>query len=143
MPIQFFSQEILFTLKSKKKVRQWLINILAEEKHAVGDISIIFCSDSYLLSINNQYLKHNYYTDIISFLYNKEGQTISGDLFISIDRVKENAKDYKVKFVNELCRVMAHGVLHLLGYGDNSETEKVLIRAKENYFLLKYDESDN
>ena len=100
----------------------------------IGTISIIFCSDNYLLEVNKQYLNHNYFTDIITF-NNVEDSVISGDLFISLDRVKENAETFHSKFVVELYRVVFHGILHLIGYNDKTETEKKLMRQKEDFYL--------
>ena len=103
--------------------------IKSEDKE-LGEINYIFCDDEYLLKINQDYLKHDYLTDIITFDY-VSGKNISGDLYISIDRVKENAEDFNVSFENELKRVMVHGVLHLMGYSDKSETATAEMRAKE------------
>lgn len=111
----------------------WISRICKAEEKGVGEISIVFCSDEYLLEMNKQYLDHDYYTDIITFDYYTED--ISGDLFISINRVKENAESNNVPFDNELKRVVSHGVLHLLGYGDKSEEESLLMRKKENEAL--------
>lgn len=111
----------------------WLSKVCEAEDRELEEISVIFCSDEYLLEINNEYLKHDYYTDIITFDYYTEA--ITGDLFISLDRVKENAETNNVAFENELYRVIAHGVLHLLGYGDKSKEESVLMRKKENEAL--------
>jgi len=111
-----------------------LTNLLEQESKVLGDISIIFVSDSYLLEINQKYLNHDYYTDIITFDY-CEMNIISGDLFISVDRVQENADTYNVGFLTELHRVMIHGVLHLCGYKDKSDDEKRLMRELENKYL--------
>lgn len=111
----------------------WVSKICELEGKKIEEISIVFCSDEYLLEMNKQYLDHDYYTDIITFDYYTED--ISGDLFISIDRVKENSEINKVSFDNELKRVVAHGILHLLGYGDKSEEESELMRKKENEAL--------
>ncbi len=104
-----------------------------------GDLNIIFCNDKYLLSVNNQYLKHNYYTDIITFDYS-DNQVINGDLFISIDSVENNAVKYKTEFMNELSRVIIHGVLHLCGYDDRTEDDKNLMKEKEDLALIKLKE---
>jgi len=101
----------------------------------IDTISVIFCSDDYLLSVNKEYLNHDYYTDIITFDYSVDTE-ISGDLFISIDRVKENSTEFNVPFLNELHRVLVHGVLHLCGYGDKSPVEETLMRSKEDFYLL-------
>ena len=113
-----------------------LINLVCEEEKILGDISIIFVSDEYLLEMNQSYLSHDYYTDIITFDY-CEGNLISGDLFISVDRVEENADTFNVAFLSELHRVMIHGVLHLCGYKDKSMEEEKQMRLLENKYLNK------
>lgn len=112
----------------------WLDEVAELEKKKIGDINLIFTSDKYLLKVNQDYLDHDYYTDIITFDYS-EDDFVSGDLFISVDRVKENADTSKVSFLNELNRVVVHGVLHLCGYKDKSESEEQLMRQKENQML--------
>ena len=104
------------------------------EVRRLGDISVIFCSDNYILDVNIKYLGHDYFTDIITFDY-CEGDRLSGDLFISIDSVRENAVHYGTEFEDELNRVMVHGVLHLVGYDDHTAAEKKEMRAKEDYYL--------
>lgn len=108
--------------------------LVREESKICGDITVVFCSDDYLLEVNRTYLDHDYYTDIITFDYSDLG-ILSGDLFISIDRVKENAQDFSDSFENELKRVVFHGVLHLCGYKDKSEEDEKIMRIKENYYL--------
>lgn len=108
--------------------------LVREELKICGDITVVFCSDDYLLEVNRTYLDHDYYTDIITFDYSDLG-ILSGDLFISLDRVKENAQDFSDSFENELKRVVFHGVLHLCGYKDKSEEDKKIMRIKENYYL--------
>ena len=100
----------------------------------LGEINVVFCSDQYLLKLNQQYLNHNTFTDIITFDY-VEGETISGDLFISVERVKENAQKASLPFANELNRVIVHGLLHLMGYNDKTDQETQEIRAKEDFYL--------
>lgn len=112
----------------------WISKFCLSENHELGDISIIFCSDEYLLDMNRTHLDHDYYTDIITFDYT-DNQIVSGDLFISVDRVRENASDFNVSFDHELHRVMIHGVLHLCGYKDKSDEDKKLMRSKENNAL--------
>ena len=124
-PIDSFSVEFY---------ESWLSEVVAIEKKEMGDITLIFCSDEYLLNVNQQYLNHDYYTDIITFDYS-EDNCISGDLSISIDRVKDNADINKVDFINELNRVIVHGVLHLCGYKDKSVEEEKQMRSKENEML--------
>ncbi len=115
----------------------WLNGVVAEESKLNGEITLIFCSDEHLLEMNRQYLDHDYYTDIITFDYTEELE-VSGDLFISIDRIYENAFEMAVSREVELRRVCVHGVLHLCGYGDKSEDESLIMRSKENYYLDKY-----
>ena len=112
----------------------WLSEVAKLEGSVLGDISLVFCSDEYLLEMNKKHLNHDYYTDIITFDYTEEG-TVSGDLFISVDRVRENASDNKVMFHVELNRVVGHGVLHLLGYKDKSEGDQEEMTLKENWAL--------
>jgi len=112
-------------------------DLVKSEHKLAGDISVIFCSDEHLLQMNRDYLEHDYYTDIITFDYT-ELNLISGDLFISYDRVVDNANTFSVTTYNELCRVVFHGVLHLCGYKDKSEEDEKLMRAKEAEYLDKY-----
>ena len=121
---------------NKKEFSFWLNEILIEENKMLGDIVYIFCDDDYLLTKNIKYLNHNTLTDVISFDYSKD-KLISGDILISIDRVRENSNIFGVQFLNELQRVMAHGLLHLLGYNDKTEIEEKEIREKEDYYLEK------
>lgn len=112
----------------------WISKVCITENYNLGDISLIFCSDEYLLDMNRTHLDHDYYTDIITFDYT-DNQIVSGDLFISIDRVRDNASDFNVSFEHELHRVIIHGVLHLCGYKDKSDDEEKLMRTKENNAL--------
>ena len=112
----------------------WISKVCVNENYNLGDISLIFCSDEYLLDMNRTHLDHDYYTDIITFDYS-DNQIVSGDLFISIDRVRDNASDFNVSFDHELHRVIIHGVLHLCGYKDKSDDEEKLMRTKENNAL--------
>lgn len=134
--IHFFSEDISFNLKQKIRLRNWISNTIKEEKKRLGELSFIFCSDAYLLTINQDYLNHNTYTDIITF-DNSEDDAIKGDIFISLERVRENALSFKVSEQDELHRVMIHGTLHLLGYADKGKDAKALMTIKENYYLLK------
>ena len=119
---------------STNSYAKWIKEIVVNEGKNVGDIAFIFCNDDYLQTKNIQFLNHNTLTDVITFDYCQE-TTISGDIFISIERVKENSDVYKTTFLNELSRVMAHGLLHLLGYNDKTKKEIELMRLKENYYL--------
>lgn len=134
MAIHFHSEDISFTPKNKGLLRQWIKNTLQSEKFNPGEINIIFCSDQYLLGLNKEYLKHNTYTDIITFDYSS-GTKRSGDIFISIPRVKDNAGQFKVSFENELHRVIIHGILHLIGYMDKTASDKLIMRQKEEKYL--------
>ena len=129
-----FTSNTNFQLKNKSASISWIKKIVQKEGRKMKDLSFVFCNDIDLLDKNSKYLNHNNFTDILTFDYS-ENNNISGDIYISIERVKENAKTYKVTFENELGRVMIHGVLHLLGYKDKSEKEKGIIRAKEDFYL--------
>ena len=115
-----FNYEVDFELSDINYYSDWLSRVIVSESKLEGDLNYIFCDDEYLLGINQQYLNHDTYTDIITFGY-CDGDTISGDIFISVERVKDNAQEYSVSFEEELHRVMVHGVLHLLGYKDKSD----------------------
>ena len=121
---------------NKKEFSIWLNEILIEENKILGDIVYVFCDDDYLLAKNIKYLNHNTLTDVITFDYSKN-KLISGDILISIDRVRENSNIFEVQFLNELQRVMVHGLLHLLGYNDKTKKEEKEIREKEDYYLEK------
>lgn len=136
--LEIFYEDIQPLKLQNKQVKNYINELLNSELKQFGVISIIFCSDNYLLDINVNYLNHNYFTDIITFNY-VEGSVISGDLFISVERVKENAVDYNIPWIKELYRVVFHGVLHLVGYNDKSEEEKKLMREKEDYYLKTVD----
>jgi len=117
-------------LVKERLYSDWLLKIVESESKTLGDMAYIFCDDAYLLKINQEYLNHNTFTDIITFDYTS-GKTIAGDIFISIERVKENAIKFEVGFDNELRRVMSHGILHLVGYRDKEKGEVSVMRAKE------------
>ncbi len=132
--INFFNEEIDFSLDNEFKIKDWISKSIITEKCTLGDLNFIFTSDQHLLQINKDYLDHDFYTDIITFDY-RESDTISGDIFISIDRVTANAKGLSNLFSNELHRVLIHGVLHILGYKDKSAEEETLMRSKEDFYL--------
>lgn len=134
--IHFHSLYKGFRLLHKKQLTVWLTAAIKSEKKKPGDITIIFCDDNYLLQINKQYLDHHYFTDIITFDYS-DNQQVSGDLFVSIDRIKENAQLFQCSTQQELRRVMVHGVLHLCGYKDKSPKHKKEMTAKEDFYLNK------
>lgn len=135
LPIFFFQEETKFVLKHKNLLRTWIHKTIEAENHQLSELNFIFCSDDYLLKINQQYLNHDTYTDIITFDNSEEEGTIIGDIFISIDRIRENSKEFNVKLANELHRVMIHGTLHLLGYPDKKKEEKALMTQKEDFYL--------
>jgi len=120
-----------FDISDQEEYRLWLLSVIKSEQKTLGELTYVFCSDEYLLDINQSYLQHDTLTDIITFDYT-DGDSISAEIYISIDRVKENANEFGVDFEKELKRVMAHGVLHCCGYKDLTEKEKDLMRAKEN-----------
>ena len=123
-----------FTLKNKRKIKNWLKDTIVNEKKKVGDINYIFCSKEYLKKMNNDYLSKNYETDVISFDFSKDNK-ISGDIYISSETVKKNSIIFNVCFNNELKRVMVHGLLHLLNYNDKSKQELKIMREKENFYI--------
>lgn len=137
IPINFFTEDISFKLTQKGLVRTWIRNTIITEKHKLKLLNFIFCSDSYLLNINQQYLKHDTYTDIVTFDNSDLKQEIVGDIFISLDRIRENAKELNVNEKDELHRVMIHGTLHLLGYPDKGKSAKALMTEKEDLYLSK------
>lgn len=132
--VSYFKEDTNFDFKEKRRTNRWLKLVAESEIRRLGDVSVIFCSDNYILDVNLKYLQHDYFTDIITFDY-CEGDTISGDLFISVDSVRENAAFYGVEFADELNRVIVHGILHLIGYDDHTEEDIREMRAKENYYL--------
>ena len=132
--IRYYFEDVKFVLKCRQANNRWLKMVAGSEVRTIGDINIIFCSDNYILDINMKYLNHDYFTDIITFDY-CEGKKLSGDLFISIDSILENAIEYGVDFEEELHRVMVHGLLHLIGYDDHTPEEENQIHAKEDYYL--------
>ena len=125
-----FHYEADFKLKSEAKYADWIKKIVSSENKQIGQLDYIFCSDEYLLEKNKKFLNHDTYTDIITFDYS-EGMHLGGDIFISIDRLEDNANKYNVRFENELLRVMSHGVLHLLGFKDKTDDESKVMRRKE------------
>jgi len=134
--IHFFAEKISYTVKQKNLLRQWISESIQKEGFRPANINVIFCSDTYLHKMNVEYLAHDTLTDIITFDYSMENE-ISGDLFISIDRIRENAKQFSKKIADELHRVIIHGVLHLCRYGDKTEKEKQKMREKENIYLSR------
>lgn len=136
--IEFNFEDIQSFKLREKSIKKYIKELIYSEIKECGELSIILCSDNYLLEMNKQYLNHDYYTDIITFDY-VENNIISGDLFISFDRIKENAKKLEIDFIKELYRVIFHGVLHLVGYNDKTNEEQRLMTDKENYYLSEVD----
>lgn len=136
--VAFYFEDTDFKLRYKTRIKEWLRLVAESEVFTLGNISVIFCSDNYILDINQKYLQHDYFTDIITFDYS-EGGRISGDLFISVDSVRENSVEYGTEFEDELHRVIVHGILHLIGYDDHTEDEIKTMRSKEDYYLSLFE----
>lgn len=137
--IHFFKESVSFRLTKQNQLRKWINTAAKKEKFSIDNLNYIFCSDKYLKKINKDYLNHNYYTDIITFDISTQKGKIEGDIFISIDRVQANAKQYKVSPVDELRRVMIHGLLHLTGYKDKTAKDQAEMRKMEDYWLAHFD----
>lgn len=135
--ISFFEEGISYKLKNKTQVRQWIKDTIQAEGFTLDELSYIFCSDEYLLQINQQYLDHDTYTDIITFDNSESQGKITGDIFISIDRIRENAAKFDQSIIDELHRVIIHGVLHLLGYKDKTPEDNNTMTKKEDQYLAK------
>ena len=135
MPVHFFTEDIPFKLAHPRKTSRWITEAIKKEKKELDTLNYIFCSDNYLLTINQEYLNHQTFTDIITFDYTEIPGQIKGDIFISIDRIRENSLKFHTAFEDELHRVIIHGVLHLLGYKDKTSEEKTLMRKKEDAYL--------
>lgn len=133
--VSFFFEDVEFDLPDWENLSDWLQTIAREEGKPFLELNIIFCSDEYLRQVNVEHLNHDYYTDIITFPYSENA--IHGDIFISSERVEENAMLHQISFMTELYRVMAHGVLHLAGYGDKAPAEQKIMRSKEDFYLAK------
>ncbi len=134
MSITFHNEDSGYRFPRKRTIRRWIDHTIAAEGLERGEISIIFCSDDHLLGINRRFLNHDYFTDIITFDYSTE-ETLSGDLFISVDTVRANAKELGIPFPEEMNRVVIHGILHLCGYKDKTTEEAATMRMKENHYL--------
>lgn len=133
--INFFTEDTSYNLKGKTTIRKWITETIINEGYGLSELNFIFCSDEYLLRVNQDFLQHDYYTDVITFDNSEELKMILGDIFISIDRVKDNAKQNKVSTHDELCRIIIHGTLHLLGYRDKTKKAKLEMTAKEDFYL--------
>lgn len=138
MAINFFSEEIKFDLPQKLKRKNWLKQITQTENFQIGELNFIFCSDEYLYQINVDYLNHHTYTDIITFDNSEEAEVVEGDIFISIDRVRENGKKHNQDESSELSRVISHGVFHLMGYKDKTKEEAEVMREREGFAIELY-----
>ena len=134
MPINYQSQDIKFVLKEKRKVSKWINDVIKLHQKKVGNVSYIFCSNQYILELNQQYLNHNYFTDIITFDYCYDN-IVEGDIFISIDTVLDNSHRFKTNFNDELLRVIIHGVLHLVGFSDKTAKQQKQMRVLEDEAL--------
>ena len=137
MPILFYHEDVKPLKLERRKIKTWISSVITSENKKTGSINFIFCSDEYLLQVNKQYLDHDYFTDIITFDY-VEGKLISGDIFVSVDRVSENADKFQVSFDEELRRILVHGVLHLLGYPDKEPEQKKVMTQKEDHYLSTF-----
>lgn len=136
--ISFFAEDIQFVLPQKQKVREWIYITIKDEGYArISELNFIFCSDNYLLDINKEYLNHDTYTDIVTFDSSESEDVIAGDIFISVDRIRDNATKFSVSEKDELHRVIIHGVLHLCGYLDKTKDDKSRMTAKEDEYLNK------
>lgn len=129
------------SLEERTRLKQFIISLFRREKKALAELSLIFCSDPYLLEINRQFLQHDFYTDIITFPLSDPGQPISGEIYISVDRVRENAAAFGSSIKKELHRVIFHGALHLCGYKDKSPRDQKLMRKMEDHYLALYERS--
>ncbi|MCK5730785.1 MAG: rRNA maturation RNase YbeY [Draconibacterium sp.] len=136
--IDFFFEDVKPLSLNLNHINIHIKKLISNELKEIGDITAIFCSDKYLLEMNKQYLNHDYYTDIITFDY-VEKNIISGDLFISVERIKDNAKQFDIELIKEVYRVVFHGVLHLVGFNDKTDEEQELMTEKENFYLSEVD----
>ena len=136
MPVFFHNEDVDFPIQQKNKKKRWLKDVIEHLNFKLGNISVIFCSDDYLLSLNKKHLNHNYYTDVITFNY-CSNKTISGDIFVSVDRVKAFSIDTNTSFLSEINRVIVHGVLHLCGFDDKKPDEILKMRKLEDLYLTK------
>jgi len=133
--INFFVEDIIFTLKNKQVIRTWIFDTIQAYQCKAGEINYIFCSDEYLRKVNIEYLQHDYYTDIITFDSSEEEGIIAGDMYISIERITDNAQQLQTTFEQELYRVLIHGILHLIGYADDTDENEAEMRSLENKAL--------
>lgn len=139
--INFFSENISLNLRGKRVLKDWIVQTCKDEGALINNINFIFCSDEYLQELNSKYLKHKSLTDIITFSDEEVGCKIGGEIYISVERVSENAEIFREPFEREMKRVIIHGVLHLIGYKDKVKKDQVVMRSKEDYYLERFDES--
>lgn len=132
--VSFHSEQTDYSISNENQISDWLVSVCKKEGKTLAEISIILCSDDYLLEVNRKHLNHDYYTDVITFDYS-ESPHVSGDIFISVDRVQENAGSFGVEMVDELHRIIVHGTLHLLGYTDKTSSSKEEMTSKEDFYL--------
>ena len=133
--INFFLEDTNYKIRKKTLIRKWVLATIKAEKESLDTLNLILTSDNYLHQLNIEHLNHDTLTDIITFEYSEEGEPITSDIFISIDRVKENAKEFKQRQLDEFHRIIIHGTLHLLGYKDKNKADKELMTTKEDYYL--------
>ncbi len=136
--VHFYFEKVGLTLKERGKLKVFINGLIAKEKKNLNNLNYIFCNDNALLKINRKYLDHNFYTDVITFDLSSSRKEILADIYISVDRIRENAKSLKLPLKEELHRVMLHGLLHLCGYNDKTEVQRKLIRKKEDFYLNLY-----
>ena len=134
MPVSFHSEQTDFSISNESQIADWLDSVCKNEGQSLTALSIIFCSDDYLLEVNRKHLNHDYYTDVITFDYTEQND-VAGDIFISVDRVEDNAKSLGISFLDELHRIIVHGTLHLLGYSDKTADAKQEMTEKEDFYL--------
>ena len=136
--ISFFNEDTDFKVPQSRKIKAWIKNTAESEGFKLNQLNYIFCSDEHLLNVNRQYLNHDFYTDIITFDNSEFENEIEGDIFVSIERVKENATEFGKSFEEELRRVLVHGVLHLVGFNDETDEEEIKMREKEDFYLALF-----
>lgn len=136
--VHFYFEKVDFTLRDRGELKSFIYSLIVKEKKNLNNLNYIFCSDKALLEINRKYLDHNFYTDVITFDLSSSPNEILADIYVSVDRIKENAKSLKLSLKEELHRVMFHGLLHLCGYNDKTEAQKRLMRKKEDFYLNLY-----
>lgn len=135
--IQFFTEDITYKIRKKRILRRGIEQVVSEKGYRLGSVNIIFCSDRFLRRYNVKFLRHNYYTDVIAFNLSDQEKEITGDIFISLERVRENARKYRVTVAREIARVIIHGILHLTGMDDSTTELKMAMRSEEDKFISR------